>query len=250
VVAIIMVIGGLQKFSLLDYPEHLSAIIFTLGCNFRCQFCYNPMLVRPESVDKLQDNPRQGEAEGYPQIISEDDLFAFLSSRQGKLDAVVVTGGEPTLHQDLPGVLGRIKEMGFKVKLDSNGTNPDMLADLLRQGLLDYIAMDVKAGPDKYDLVTGAQPDLEKIRKSITIIKDSGLPYEFRTTMVPELVTEEDIHGIGQMIKPADKWYLQKFQSDTELVNMSFRQTKGFTDREMEAFCQTGKQYARECEMR
>lgn len=245
-----MIIGGLQKFSLLDYPEHLSAIIFTFGCNFRCQYCYNPMLVRPKSVDKLSDKPQNGEGEGGSQNISEDDLFSFLASRKGKLDAVVITGGEPTLHKDLPNFIKRIRDMGFKVKLDTNGTNPDMIEELYAERFLDYCAMDLKASPERYDLVTGVQPDLEKIKKSITIIKESGLPYEFRTTMVPGLVGESDIQGIGELIKPAHKWYLQKFISDADLVNSSFRNVRSFTDKEMEHFCSLARQYADDCGFR
>jgi pyruvate formate lyase activating enzyme len=154
------------------------------------------------------------------------------------------------MHIDLPEFLAKIRQLGFKIKLDTNGTNPELLTRILNEGLVDYLAMDVKASPGRYDLVAGVQPDLENIRQSIKIIKDSSLPYEFRTTMVPELVTEEDIHGIGQMVQPASRWYLQKFQGENDLVNQSFRQAKGYTDKQMEHFCELGRQYANECDVR
>ena len=144
-----MNIGGLQKFSLLDYPEHLSAIIFTQGCNFRCQYCYNPMLVWPIRKGRLKDislSVLDGDQQkGRPQIISEGDLFAFLKTRAGKLDAVVITGGEPTIQPDLSKFIAKIKKLGYLVKVDTNGTNPDMLKKLIKEGLVDYLAMDIKA---------------------------------------------------------------------------------------------------------
>lgn len=250
-----MLIGGLQKFSLLDYPEHLSAIIFTQGCNFRCHFCYNPMLVEPtQRPDKFNDNTvRSNPAdnqEGHPYLISEDDLFAFLRSRVGKLDAVVITGGEPTLHSDLPEFIIKIRKLGFMVKLDTNGTNPEMLARLLDRQLLDYLAMDVKAPAEKYDLVVGAQPDLRKIKESIKIIMNSGRPYEFRTTIVPGLLAKEDIAGIGQLIKGAEKWYLQQFKSDTDLVNPSFRGAAPYSSAELAEMEKLARQFVKFCQVR
>jgi len=237
-----MIIGGLEKFSLIDYPEHLSAIVFTKGCNFRCQFCYNPMLVWPDQSAKTNNEDHS--------YIEENDLLVFLRSRIGKLDAVVVTGGEPTLHADLPEFLAGIKKLGFKIKLDSNGTNPEMLKTVIDQELVDYLAMDIKAAPQKYDLATGVQPDMEKIKESIKIIKNSGLPYEFRTTVVPELATVKDISEMGEMISGADKWYLQKFKSDTALVNRDFENFKAYADDDMQAMREIAKNYAKICEIR
>lgn len=237
-----MIIGGIEKFSLIDYPEHLSAIVFTKGCNFRCQFCYNPMLVWPDQEGKTNNEDHHR--------IGEDDLLVFLRSRVGKLDAVVVTGGEPTLHADLPEFLVGIKKLGFKIKLDSNGTNPEMLQTVIDQELVDYIAMDIKATPQKYDLVTGAQPDMEKIKESIRIIKESGLPYEFRTTVVPELATIKDISEMGELISGADKWYLQKFKSDTTLVNRDFENFQAYKEDEMAKMCEIAKNYVKICEVR
>ncbi len=163
-----MTIGGLEKFSLIDYPEHLSAVVFTKGCNFRCHFCYNPMLVWPEKElgKSKYESPFLGDQKNHPSK-EEDDFFDFLKSRTGKLDAVVVSGGEPTLHQDLPDFIQKIKKLKFKVKLDTNGTNFEMLAGLIKDHLIDYIAMDIKAPIDKYDLIVGVQPDVNEIKKNI-----------------------------------------------------------------------------------
>jgi len=240
-----MIIGGLQKFSVLDFPGHLSAIIFTQGCNFRCQFCYNPVLVLPK--DELQDNETINEVDS---CLSEGDLFNFLEKRVGKLDAVVITGGEPTMHQDLSEFIGKIRQMGFKVKLDTNGTNSQVLQNLLDKKILDYVAMDLKAPPHKYDLVTGVQPNLEEIKKSIKIITGSSLPHEFRTTVVPELIELNDIEHMGRMIRGAQKWFLQSFKSDIDLVNQSFKGEKPFTGRDMEEMRNIGAEFVGECVVR
>jgi len=248
-----MVIGGLQKFSLLDYPEHLSAIIFTQGCNFKCQYCYNPMLVgpiKPSKFNHISSKRKNGEKTKGHSLIPEDDLFVFLKKRSGKLDAVVITGGEPTIHRDLPKFIKKIKELGFKVKLDTNGTNPKMIKKLIKDNLLDYIAMDLKTSFVKYDLVIGTQPDLENIKKSVKIIIESGLDYEFRTTLVPKLVEISDIKAMGEIIKGAQKWYLQKFQSDKELVNERFTGSAVFNNREMEKMRKQALNYVRECMVR
>jgi len=249
-----MIIGGLQKFSLLDYPGYLSAIVFTQGCNFRCQYCYNPMLVWPIREGKLPDiasSALDGDQEkGRLQIIKEGALFAFLKTRLGKLDAVVITGGEPTMHADLPEFISHIKKMGFLVKLDTNGTNPDMLRKLIGAKLVDYIAMDLKAPIEKYDMVVGVESDLKKIKKSIKIIKESRVPYEFRTTVVPKLIELADIKDMGEMIKGADKWYLQQFRPNSELVNKSFEKLRPYTTKELGKMCEIGKKYVQECGIR
>ena len=204
----IMTIGGLQKFSLLDYPGCVSAIIFTQGCNFRCQFCYNPMLVWPIKVGKSKyaqnvtgTSGRTAERQKDHPIISEDDLFVFLASRTGKLDAVVITGGEPCLQPDLPEFIRKIKKLGFLVKLDTNGSYPTTLAKLIKEKLIDYIAMDIKAPAEKYAETTGQKAGFDKVKKSVKLIINSGLPYEFRTTVVPGLLAEDDIKEMGKLIK-------------------------------------------------
>jgi pyruvate formate lyase activating enzyme len=246
-----MLIGGLQKFSLLDYPDHLSAIIFTQGCNFRCHFCYNPMLVLPKKLGELkyESSSLQDGKKDYPEY-QEDNLFDFLRERVGKLDAVVITGGEPTLHADLPQFIEKIKKLGYKVKLDSNGTNPGMLRELLDLRLLDYLAMDVKSALEKYDLSVGVQPDIASIKDSIAVIMASGLPYEFRTTLVPELHDEKDISSIGEIIRGARAWYLQTFKSDTDLINTTFESARSFSSQEMENFCKIAGKFVNQCGVR
>ncbi len=249
-----MQIGGLQKFSLLDYPDHLSAIIFTQGCNFRCHFCYNPMLVWPRTeVGKLNIQPSAIAGEKIEKVnpeIKEDDLFDFLQERQKKLDAIVISGGEPTIHADLPEFIAKIKKLGFKIKLDTNGTNPRMLAGLLADKQLDYIAMDIKGALENYDLISETQPNIKDIKASIKLLMQSSLPYEFRTTVVSGLVNKEDIEKIGKLIKGAQKWYLQNFKSDVALLNESFMKVAPFSGEEMAEMRQIGEQYVLFCETR
>ena len=250
-----MIIGGLQKFSLIDYPDHLSAIVFTQGCNFRCQYCYNPVLVYPEIGDGKVKNISSSDLsdeevkEGYSQI-TENAFFDFLKLRVNKLDAIVITGGEPTIHNDLPEFINKIKKFNFKIKLDTNGTNPEMLNKLINLKLLDYIAMDIKASINKYDLVVGVQPDLEKLKKSIKIIKNSKLPYEFRTTVVPKLINKDDIYNMGELIQGAEKWYLQQFKSDTDLVNPSFRGAAPYSSAELAEMEKIARQFVKFCQVR
>jgi pyruvate formate lyase activating enzyme len=240
-----MVIGGLEKLTLLDYPEHLAAIIFTQGCNFRCHYCYNPLLVLPRE-GKNEKNKKEED----PSNILLEDLFLFLEERFGRLEGVVVTGGEPTLHPDLPDFIKRIKAIGYLVKLDTNGTNPDMLAGLIKDGLIDYIAMDIKAPLNRYEEIVSAPVNCKNLEKSVKIIMDSGLPYEFRTTVVPGLLAADDFEAMGQLIKGAKKWYLQNFKSDTDLVDGEFREKSGYTAKEMAKFAAIGKKYVSLCEVR
>ena len=266
-----MIIGGLQKFSLLDYPGHLAAIIFTQGCNFRCHFCYNPMLVRPPDDLSYASAPtgRKVGAEVKDHRLAPSDLFVFLKSRAGKLEGVVITGGEPTIHPDLPDFIGQIRELGFKIKLDTNGTNPEMLADLIENKLIDYLAMDIKGSPARYGEVAGVAVypvksplergaaelqfngvNLENIKKSVKIIMESGLPYEFRTTLVPGLVDKKDIKAMGEWLHGAKKWYLQQFKSDIELVNNDYQGASGFKTKELEELKASAATYVEVCELR
>lgn len=240
-----MLIGGLQKLSLLDYPGHIAAIVFTQGCNFRCQFCYNPQLV----VFTPVQSSVKGSQKDYSQM-SKDSLFGFLKKRKGKLDSVVITGGEPLIHNDLPQFIAKIKKLDYLVKLDTNGTNLAMLQQLIDKKLIDYIAMDLKAPLEKYQEITGVRVSLNNIRKSIKIIMNSGGGYEFRTTMVPGLQTKKDIKAMGQLIKGAAKWYLQKFHSNTDLVNSNLKNQRPYTDKEMREFKGVAEKYVKQCEIR
>lgn len=252
-----MLIGGLQKFSLLDYPEKVSAIVFTQGCNFRCQFCYNPMLVWPRKADEskyarnfIRERGQIIERQKVHPEIKEDDFFVFLRSRLGKLDAVVVTGGEPCLQKDLPEFIAKIKKLGFLVKLDTNGGYPEILAGLLRRKLIDYIAMDLKAPAEKYEPVAGAEVNFDLVEKSVKIIRQSGRPYEFRTTVVPLLLNKDDLEEMGKIIKGADKWYLQNFKSGTDLVNQDLKGRVPYNLRQMRELAEIGGKYVKRCEVR
>ena len=186
---------GIDKFSLLDYDENVSVVIFAPTCNYRCPFCHNGDSVLGSNV-----------------AIPFEEILSFLKSRVGLIDAVVVSGGEPTLMNDLEEKIEKIKELGFKIKLDTNGTNPDFLSKLLRKNLINYVAMDIKNGQDRYAETVGVtNPLMDKIKQSISIIMDSGIDYEFRTTLVAEYHTKESIEKMGELIKGAKKLFLQKF---------------------------------------
>jgi len=242
-----MIIGGLEKFTLIDFPNNLAAIVFTQGCNFRCHFCYNPMLVWPRTETPEPDEFHK--EQGFS-LIEEKDLFLFLESRRGKIDGVVITGGEPTLQADLPEFIRKIRALGFLIKLDTNGTNPYMLEVLLKEGLLDYLAMDIKAPAEKYEQVVGVPVNLDNLEKSVKMIMASGVPYEFRSTLLPVFHQAEDIRNMGRMIKGADRWYLQKFKSDTGLVDATFEKKATYTDKELESLALIGGEFVKECQAR
>lgn len=244
-----MIIGGIEKFSLLDYPGKISAIVFTQGCNFRCQFCYNPMLVWPVRVSKLKyaRDLKIESQKDYP--IKQDDLFVFLKSRVNKLDAVVITGGEPCLQKDLFEFIKKIKKLGFLIKLDTNGSYPKILDKLIKEKLIDYIAMDLKAPENKYEKITGIK-NFNNIKKSVKIIKDSNLPYEFRTTIVSGLLNKDDISEMGKIIKGADAWYLQTFKSNTELLNKELKNKAPYNLKQMQEMAKIGSKYVKKCEVR
>jgi len=196
-----MRIGGLQKFSLIDYPDKFSSIIFTQGCNFRCPWCHNPELVYSHL---------------FKDTISENYIFDFLKSRNNDLEAVVITGGEPTIQPDLAEFIEKIKKMGYLVKLDTNGSNPYVLEKLLKNKLVDYIAMDIKAPPEKYSLLIGRDIDISLIFKSIEIIEKYSPDYEFRTTFVPSLLSEDDIEKIKKLVKDKRKYRVQSYREVRE----------------------------------
>jgi len=191
-----MKIGALQKFSMIDYQGKLCATVFTQGCNFRCPYCHNPELVKPEK---------------YQKTIPAEDVLQFLQNRIGKLDAVVITGGEPTLHLDLHLFIKKIKQMGFLVKLDTNGTNPEMIRHLIDKDLIDYVAMDIKAPLLRYSQVVGTEVDILTISQSIELIKRSGIEYEFRSTLVQDLLSEDEVLDIGNLLGKTTKYFLQNF---------------------------------------
>lgn len=189
-----MKIAGLLKTTLLDYPEHVAATAFLGGCNMRCPFCHNWELV-----------------ENAEELYTKEQFFTFLNKRKGILDGVCVSGGEPTIHPELPELIKEIKKLGYLVKLDTNGTHPDMLHYLIQEGLIDYAAMDVKSGLSSYASCCGCEASINSILKSIEILKEHRIPYEFRTTVVAELHKKNDILEIGNMLQGASKYFLQSF---------------------------------------
>ena len=207
-------IGGLQKSSLLDYPEKISAIIFTQGCNFRCSYCHNPELL---SFEKEK--------------MTTEECLKFLSTRIGKLDAVVITGGEPCLQKGLKDFILAVKKLGFLIKLDTNGSCSNVLAELLNENLLDYVAMDIKAPLEKYDKIIGFNTDTTQIERSVQLLLKSNIEYEFRTTVIKSQLSPQDFEEIGKLICGAKKYYLQKFIAskpyDKNLMN-----EKSYTDEE------------------
>ena len=199
---------GIDKFSLLDYEDKVSCVLFCKPCNFRCPFCHNGTTV-------LEANT----------FIPFSDILDYLRSRKGLIDAVVVSGGEPTLMDDLKEKIIRLKELGFLVKLDSNGTNPDVIKDLYESHLIDYVAMDIKNSFAKYPLTTGTKnPLIDRVQESIHYLMSSGIDYEFRTTLVDEFHNEEDIRLIGELLKGAKKLYLQKFVERDSCIQLGLHE--------------------------
>ena len=228
-----MIIKGLQKLTLIDYLGKIACTIFTFGCNFRCRYCHNPELVFDNGAKPIQ----------------EREIFKFLSERKGFLDGVCVTGGEPTLHEDLPHFLAKIKGMSFLTKLDTNGTNPKMLEYLIDEGLLDYIAMDIKAPLEKYEKVVRVKVNEENIKRSINLIKESGINYEFRTTVVPELLNKDDILAIGRWLQGAKRFYIQQFRG-IKTLDKIFISKKPYSEEELEEFRHILKPFVEHCRVR
>ncbi len=218
-----MLISGIQKLTLLDYPGKTACTVFCYGCNFLCPFCHNALLVTEK-------------AESF---IDEEEIFSFLEKRQGILDGVCVTGGEPTLQKGLKAFLKRIKEMGYEVKLDTNGYKPDLLRKIIDEGLCDYVAMDIKNTPEKYSLTVGKTVDTDKILESIGILKVGKIPCEFRTTVVKELHTEEDIKEISRLLKGSVPFFLQQFKDSGMLISDGL---SAYTKEEMEVLTEKARE--------
>lgn len=216
-----MRISGLQKLTLLDYPGLLACTVFLPGCNLRCPFCHNADLVLPERMEAPQ--------------LTVEYLLEFLQSRKGKLDGVCITGGEPTLQKDLPRLLETVKAMGFRIKLDTNGTNPQVLRQLLEAKLPDYVAMDIKNSPDRYTQTCGGVEVLEPVRESAALLMEGAADYEFRTTVCNPLHTPEELAAIGQWLRGAKQYFLQQFVASSNLVGSGLTAP---TKEEMEAMRQ------------
>ena len=215
-----MKISGLQKLTLLDFPGKMACTVFTYGCNFRCGFCHNALLVTEENNDN----------------ISEDEFFAFLKKRQGILDGVCISGGEPTLQKDLADFIRKIKSMGYAVKLDTNGSNPDVLRKLISENLIDYVAMDIKNSPEKYSLTCGCDVNVDKVKESVSVIIESGIDHEFRTTTVREYHSTEDFEAIAQWLKGDSKYFIQHFEDSGNLIGENL---SPLSKEEMTAFAES-----------
>lgn len=221
-----MLILGLQKTTLLDYPGKVASTIFTGGCNFKCPYCHNRDLVIPP-----------------PDVLSysEDEIFEHLLKKKKVLDGVCITGGEPTLHKDLPEFIHKIKDMGLLVKLDSNGTNPDMLEKLIAEGLVDYVAMDIKHCKEKYNSIACMNNfDIKAIESSVELLKEGKIDYEFRTTIMKECHELSDMASIGKWLSGAKAYYLQSYKESEQVINPIF---SPHSTQVLETFVEALKQY-------
>jgi len=230
-----MIFGGIQKLTLIDYPGTVAATVFTVGCNFTCPFCHNPELV-------------DGRLSSSQPKIDQADILRFFKIRSGILEGVCVTGGEPTLYPDLPDFIRELKNMGFKVKLDTNGTNPGMVKKMLDENLLDYIAMDIKAPLEKYKKVVGPKISLESIQQSVELTRRAP-SYEFRTTVLPALHSRKDILSIGRWLDGSRAYYLQQFRP-MKTLNPDYAQEKSFEWNKLVEICNALKLFFDVCEIR
>ena len=229
-----MNLSGLAKLTLLDYPGHTACTVFTGGCNFRCPFCHNALLVT-------------GELAGGGEI-SEEEVFAHLKKRQGVLDGVCITGGEPLINRDIDVFIRRIRELGYAVKLDTNGSFPERLEALAAEGLVDYVAVDIKNCREKYGLTVGIPGfDTAPVERTVEFLKKGTVPYEFRTTVVREFHEEDDFRRIGEWISGTERYFLQAFSDKGELIDSSLH---GVPKEEMERFAAAAAPFVGSCELR
>ena len=236
-----MKICAIQKTTLIDYPGHVAATVFLAGCNFRCPWCYSKELVLPELISQQPE-------------IALKDFLAFLKEKQGLLEGVVLCGGEPTLNPDLPELIKKIKDLGFLVKLDSNGSNPKMLKDLIESKLVDYVAMDIKLPKNRYSLVFGAAMSSELIEQSIFILKNSDIDFEFRTTCAPGVHTTDDLarmaEWIGQRVPgKSPKYFLQNFRPE-RTIDPKFESLRPFPPEFFNEAIEKIKLFVPECKIR
>ncbi len=230
-----MQITGIQKLTLLDYPGTVACTVFTAGCGFRCPFCHNAMLVLPEQM--TQD------------YLTDDEVFDFLRRRRGVLDGVAVTGGEPLLHKDMPDFLGRVKELGYKIKLDTNGSNPALLREIVEKKLVDRVAMDIKNSPEAYAGTIGFEHfDLAPVEESKELLLSGCVDYEFRTTVVKGIHTRESLIEAARWIRGAREYYLQQFKDSGNLV--SGDGLSAYDEKQMHALADAVREYIPTVEVR
>ncbi|MBQ4510257.1 MAG: anaerobic ribonucleoside-triphosphate reductase activating protein [Clostridia bacterium] len=225
-----MLIGGFQKMTMLDYPGKVAATIFTYGCNFRCPFCHNATLVIDEA-----------------QLFSEDEILSYLNKRKGILDGVCITGGEPLLQHDIFDFIEKVRETGLLIKLDTNGSYPDKLKEAIDRGLVDYVAMDIKTSEENYSRIADTNVKIEDIKKSVRILLENKVDYEFRTTVVRELHTKEDFEKISVWIKGAKRYFLQCFKDSENLIGNNL---SAYTPLELEGFSEVLKNNINEVNIR
>lgn len=217
-----MTISGIQKFTLIDYPGKIACIIFTGGCNYRCGFCHNPEFVLPEELAKLQKS-----------FIPEVAALNFLEKRKGMLEGVVISGGEPTIMPDLESFIVKVRNLGFAVKLDSNGNRPEIFRSLISKGLVDYIAMDFKTSLPKYQALVGQWANVARLQESIGLLKEGKVEYEFRSTLIREIHTPEILKEMVATMAGAKRLFLQTFRSGT-VLHPAFKDFHSFTLEEMQ----------------
>ena len=229
-----MIIKGLQKLSLIDFSPYTCCVIFTAGCNFRCAFCSNRDLVlNPEKLP----------------TISHEEFYQFLRENKKWLDGVCICGGEPTIHKDLPEHIQKMRDLGYKVKLDTNGTNPAMVSQLITHKLIDYVAMDIKSPLHKYETVVQVPVDQDKIAQMVKLLLQNNVDYEFRTTAVPTLIDEKDFEEIGQWIAGAEKYFIQQF-SNKSCLKRALEQLGPFSLEQLEKFKAIVQPYVKHVELR
>lgn len=219
-----MLISGIQKFTLIDFPEYTACILFTAGCNFRCGYCHNSEFVLPERLKHLREH-----------FIDHSAVMKFLEERKGLLEGVVISGGEPTVMPDLLEWMSRIKAMGFKLKLDTNGTKPELVQEALKQNLLDYVAMDVKAPLHRYAELAGVHVNQEAIEETMRILKSSSIMYEFRSVLIKGFHTESDVHSMIRLVDGAKRYRFLKFRPGNTLCP-AFSLFHPFSSQEMNDF--------------
>lgn len=230
-----MIFGGIQRLTLIDYPGTVAATVFAVGCNFSCPFCHNPELV-------------DGKLASLQPKIDQTEILRFFKIREGILEGVCITGGEPTLHPDLPDFIRELKKMNYKVKLDTNGTNPRVVKKMLDENLLDYIAMDIKAPLEKYKEIVGPKISLENIQQSVELTRRAP-NYEFRTTVLPALHSKRDILSIGRWLDGSRAYYLQQFRP-IKTLNPDFSNQKPFEWNKLVEVCNSLKPFFEICEIR
>jgi pyruvate formate lyase activating enzyme len=230
-------IGGLLRCSLIDYPGMIAAVVFSRGCNFRCPYCHNPDLVPTGGPDRAGPDPdfvRVCESDSHGGTPDAGEVLSFLERRRNRLGGVVLSGGEPTLQEDLVECARAVKELGFAVKLDTNGSRPDVIEKLLKNRLVDCIAMDVKAPPEKYGLCAGTRVDLGAVRRSISLIASSGVEYAFRTTVARPFLRLTDLFRLKEFVGERRPWTLQACRTDVALLDGRLAGYPQYTDADIE----------------